>query len=437
MTNALAVGSRNGSMKVRHRSAPAGLGADLSERMIVGDLVNAVSTTYAQTAKNLKDVLPAIDALSKSYGGFKATLSKIAMTAFQKTGGFFGMSAIAGSINAVKAVTAAVAASKKEGVDFEKSKDAFMAIADALKHTDAALMAFRNITLADLVSIGVITESQATTVLERAGFDLRYFKPSLVGFEPLAKSWAKKSGSTIPAGWIDTRWEEYSDVRNKIEKKLIPLAAMMGLTGKYTLEDPSLVDQIKGKLLDEMKKAHDEVKARQKPEGWVSSAFNRAVEIATSQPWLLIFGVAGLVFGHFMGPILNMDLGLTRMTYSAARLVDASAKVASLGITAYAETFQKARVAEKKPEAAAQEEATKALEEKVATAGKAEYEAAYQDIENYRNYSKVVKDALAGFLANLWSFGKWVLLAAVVLAGGGFLASRALQPTQRIEVKVT
>ncbi len=425
-------------LAVRRRISAGGMGA-VDERIMVGSLVNSISQVYVDVQKTLVELEPALAELSSSYSAYKANLTKIALQAMKLNPmqmGFMGVGyMISSALNAAKAVVAAQKAAQDQGVDYRKSHEALIAIADAVNQTEAATYAFRKITLRDLVGIGVLTERQGANMGTRAGYTGAHWR--VASLEAVADGWAKKAGSSIPLGWIDVRFRQYAEIRTRLEKKITELAKVMRISDKvptFKFADEDLAESIKGKLLDEMKKAHDLVRARHKPEGWITSTFNRAVEIAVSQPWLLIFGVAGIVFGHFMAPILKLDLGLTRTAFAASRLVQASAKIAAAGVTTYAATYKRERVDKGKTDAQAKEAATTALEKKVATVGKQEYNQAYTEIENYRNYAKVLKESLEGFLANLLTWLPWIGLGLGVLVVGGIILWRAVQPTQRIQV---
>lgn len=415
---------------VRHRISSSGMGqGSFQERLVAGGMIQDISGVYLEMKKILEQLLPAVEQLNGAYKGFQSSLSRLALNQFMKSGGPFSITA---PISAVFAVTQAVLASRKQGIDFRKSTEAITAVADSLKHTDMSLQAFQRITLGDLVDIGVISESQARDMAGRAGYDANLFWDKL-NLEPLAKGWASRSGSTVPAGWIDARWEGYVTVYEKIRTALEASAKLMKV--EIVLEDESLTRSLKKRLLEGMKKAHDDVRANRKPKGWASAAFNKAIDFALKAGPYLIFGIAGIAFTQFMGPIFQMDIGLPRVTFAAVQLVEASAKIAAAGVTTYAATFNKARVAEGKPEGEAKKEGTAAMDEAVARVGKEEYNRAYDEIEAYKNFSKEIQARFQAFLEGLWDIGKWILLGAVALVVGGVIVTRAVTPTPTIRIE--
>jgi hypothetical protein len=414
-------------MQLAERTIGLGEPRDASkdERLVLQNTIHAHANLYAKLSQNLDSVLPALSSFRNSWVSYKQNISKIAVNATKQAGMPLGFAAVTAVLAAVRAINAAEAAGKGT----EKAKEVFAALADSVKYSHAAVQSYQQLTGNDLIRKGIITDQQ----MNEFAANLEVTPAFVRGFVVLVtRTWASKIGmSYTPA---DAQFSKMQDSFKIVRERLTSLGRSIhpkkspAEIQAMLYAPPDLIAKEKELFLGEMKKSYDAAKANQKPPGIAESVFNAIVGTIRDYAGIALFGLAGALFSGTFGLVTeSLTANMSHLSFSAARLIQASMEAASAGAAEFARTFKVARIDQKKSAGDAERDAEAAAKKTIAVVGTKAYDDALTDIRNYMNSYKEAVGALeafgAEFMARLEKLLKWLLIGGVVV-GGVVVASK-------------
>ena len=311
----------------------------------------------------------------------------------------------------------------------EKFRDLHARCFDTWQHLKAMHQAFRYLKVKELMTAGILTESQVDGLAKFAQ-TLNVRRTTLWGVVirigvAYSKGEITWRGARSRDTYTEQAFERLSNALSKSGGVLKVKKDQLPTSAESSEKFWSLYNEYHKKIVTVLKKAHEDPDAQpDKVEaGPLQEAFNSVIEAGTK---ILAWGLDVVsIFGPLAYHFLKLDaIKVTLLKdelFATVALINASTKTVAEYAGQFSITFKRARVDQGKSEDEAKSEATKAAQVSAMKAGVVAFKAAKQMIQDRKDHYGRIKDRITGdwdkFMDELSKLLKQIALYGGIAAG--------------------